>query len=69
MDPDQGFLVDRLRMGLGWDSDWLVGEVAVEGSESRLMVHSPDGRDLSFSWSELYASKDPVQFVRDRFAV
>ncbi len=69
MDPDQGFMLDRLRMGLGMDSAWLVSEAGFEGGESRVLVHSPDGRDLSFSWGELFASADPTQFVRDRFAV
>jgi hypothetical protein len=69
MDPDQGFMLDRLRMELGTDSGWQVAEVGFQGGESRVIVHNPDGRDLSFSWVELFASKNPAQFVRDRFAV
>ena len=68
MDADQGFMVDRLRMELGRDSGWLVREVVFQGGESRLMVTSPEEAVHSFTWEELYASKDPTQLVQARFS-
>jgi hypothetical protein len=68
VDADQGFMFDRLRMELGLDSGWLVSEVVFQDGESRVMVTRPDQVAHSFTWEELYASKDPTQLVRDRFA-